>query len=121
MGGWVGGWVGHVRALVWLVGRSRPGGWFAKWLVPGHVAPTIRPCTHSQITLCPQNPSFPFPFPPSYPAVQDCLAGLMLGERRAEAMDEEKRAAATVRAVMRKLLTGTAPAAAPCGGVGCVA
>ena len=54
-------------------------------------------------------PSLPALIPsPSPPAEQDCLAGLMLGQRRADSMedDEERRAAATVRAVMRKLLTG---------------
>ncbi len=38
--------------------------------------------------------------------VQDCLADIMLGERRAAAMDEQKRSLATIKAVMRKLFVG---------------
>jgi hypothetical protein len=114
--------VGHVLAFVGLAGGAQPALRLIRQVacvVTLHQpsAPFTHLKLHSRTIPCPQNPLFPFPFPPSHPAMQDCLAGLMLGERRAEAMDEEKRAAATVRAVMRKLLTGTAPAAAQCGGV----
>lgn len=38
--------------------------------------------------------------------LQDCLAGIMLGDRRAAAMDEQKRSLATIKAVMKKLFVG---------------
>jgi hypothetical protein len=54
---------------------------------------------HLQLT------SVPLPPFPAQKNNQDCLAGIMLG-RRSQAMDPEKRAAATVKAVMKKLFVG---------------